>query len=300
MTRTPVHVVYVVGTPRSGSTLLTSLLGQRPGWFAAGEIRLMWRELETRRCGCGDLAITCPVWSRVIGRVAETYGEPRHVADLMQATTRMVALPRVHAAATLNEVSAETRRYAAVLRTTYHALAEVTGARVVVDSSKAVTEASLLRLLDDVGSSVAHTVRDPRAVVHSWRRAVRAGAVGTPDRPTWSIALRWVLTNTASEAVRRGHGDRAIQVRYEDLVGNPIGWADAVAALVPSHDVTTVPRPDDGSGHIVGGNPLRRRQTVVVREDRVWRHELDERARRQVSALTFPVRRRYGYPGGAP
>lgn len=300
MTRAPVHVVYIVGTPRSGSTLLTSLLGQRPGWFAAGEIRLMWKELDTRRCGCGALATTCPVWSRVIDRVAETYGEPRHVADLMHATTRMTALPRVTAAASLNEVSAETRRYAAVLRTTYRTLAEVTGARVVVDSSKAVTEASLLRLLGDVGSSVAHTVRDPRAVVHSWRRAVRAGAVGTPDRPTWSIALRWVLTNTAAEAVRRGHGDHAIRVRYEDLAADPMGWADAVAALVPPHGVTTIPWGGDGAGHIVGGNPLRRQQTVVVREDRAWQQELDERARRLVSALTFPVRRRYGYPGGAP
>jgi hypothetical protein len=292
-----VRVVYLVGTPRSGSTLLTSLLGQQPGWFAAGEIRLMWRELDTRRCGCGELATTCPVWSRVIDRVADTYGEPHHVADLMLATTRMASLPRIARADDLRGVSTEARRYAAVLRATYEAVVEVTGADVVVDSSKSVSEASLLRLTPGVDAYVAHTVRDPRAVAHSWRRAVARGATGTPDLPTWSIALRWVLTNTAAEVTLRGYRGRAGRVRYEDLAVDPHGQVAGIVSLVPAA-TTHADEAGAAAGHIVAGNQLRRQATVVVREDRAWVDEIDDRSLRQVSALTLPVRRHYGYVGG--
>lgn len=293
----PVHVVYVVGTPRSGSTLLTSLLGQQPGWFAAGEIRLLWRELDTRTCGCGLPATTCPVWGRVVDEVATTYGEPRHVADLMLATTRMAALPRISRADGLAAVSADARRYAAVLRTTYLTIAEVTGAGVVIDSSKAVSEASLLRLVPDVVPHVVHTVRDPRGVVHSWRRAVVAGAVGTPDLPPWSVALRWVLTNAASEVVRRGYEGRSTLIRYEDLARDADLHGETVLRTLGIPAMATPPALD-GTGHIVAGNQLRKQSAVVVREDRAWHDGMDARVRREVAALTLPVRRHYGYVGG--
>lgn len=289
-----VRVVYLVGTPRSGSTLLSSLLGQEPGWFAAGEIRLLWRELDTRRCGCGALALDCPVWGHVVERVAETYGEPHHVADLMSATTHMGALPRIARARTLAHVSPDTRRYAAVLRTTFRAVAEVTGARVVVDSSKSVAEASLLRLVPDLDPYLAHTVRDPRAVAYSWRRAVAQGAVGTPDRPPWSIALRWVLTNGASELTFAGYRDRAAHVRYEDLVVDPTAHVSAIRRLLPEEREPSA-AVAGAADHIVAGNRLRRQGVVDVREDRAWLTALDARAYRQVSALTRPVRRHYGY-----
>lgn len=288
------RVAYLVGTPRSGSTLVSSLLGEQPGWFAAGEIRLMWRELATRHCGCGELATACPVWSRVIDRVGDEHGDPHAIAELMDATTAMQALPRIRRAASLAELPTATRAYADVLRTTYRALTDVTGADVVVDTSKAVAEARLLGLVDGVRSTVVHTVRDPRAVTHSWRRAVAKGAIGTPDRPVWSIALRWVLTNAASEYTIADARDEAVRIRYEDLTVDPAPHVAAVRRAVgapPRSEATPHLR-----GHIVAGNSLRRASgPVEVRPDTRWRDDLPAGHARQVEVLTLPLRGRYDY-----
>ena len=49
------HVVYIVGWGRSGSTLLTAVLGELDGAFAAGELRMLWGRgvIGRRLCGCG-------------------------------------------------------------------------------------------------------------------------------------------------------------------------------------------------------------------------------------------------------
>lgn len=55
----------------------------------------------------------------------------------------------------------------------YAAAAEVTGARLLIDSSKRPSDAALLRLLPDVEPFYLQLVRDPRAVAFSWQRRKR-------------------------------------------------------------------------------------------------------------------------------
>ena len=39
----PVKVLFILGTTRCGSTILENVLGSAPGFFAAGEIHMLWR-----------------------------------------------------------------------------------------------------------------------------------------------------------------------------------------------------------------------------------------------------------------
>ena len=65
------RVLAIVGSDRSGSTLLDNMLGGVPGAFSAGEIRYMWERgfAEGRLCGCGRKIVDCDVWSKVIERL---------------------------------------------------------------------------------------------------------------------------------------------------------------------------------------------------------------------------------------
>ena len=62
-----VKVLYIAGWGRSGSTILTNLLGQVPGFFSGGELRYLWeRNLAGgHECGCGEAFLDCKIWSRV-------------------------------------------------------------------------------------------------------------------------------------------------------------------------------------------------------------------------------------------
>jgi hypothetical protein len=66
----PLRVVLVAGAGRSGSTLLTLLLGSLPETFAVGELRYLWQRcvVERRLCGCGRPLPECALWQSILLR----------------------------------------------------------------------------------------------------------------------------------------------------------------------------------------------------------------------------------------
>ena len=60
-------VLFVAGAGRSGSTLLSSVLGQSTGVVDVGEVWKMWRlrQEPDRFCGCGSRLDACPFWEAV-------------------------------------------------------------------------------------------------------------------------------------------------------------------------------------------------------------------------------------------
>ena len=67
-------VLSILGPGRSGTTILGNILGEVPGFFAAGEVRFVWQRglIERRPCGCGMPVPDCSVWSAVLRRLAVT------------------------------------------------------------------------------------------------------------------------------------------------------------------------------------------------------------------------------------
>ncbi|SDZ24640.1 Sulfotransferase family protein [Micromonospora pattaloongensis] len=301
---TPVRVLYLAGSGRSGSTLITTVLGQLDGVFAAGELRYLWQRgmMENRPCGCGAPFAECPLWSAV---VAELFGvDPARIAAGLRGRLRMRGLPgllRRHRAgarpvAPHPDDDAIAALYAAVAR---HA------GPVIVDSSKLPPYGALLGALPGVELRVLHVVRDPRATAFSWRR--RRGLDGTDDDrlmsrpPVWKAALLWLVWNGATLRLWAGRPDRYLRVRYEDFVAAPAettrriarfaGLAPAALPFTAAGTVRLAPT------HSVAGNPSRHRVgAVAITDDAEWRRALSRRAYAVVTALTAPLLRRFGYP----
>jgi hypothetical protein len=119
----------------------------------------------------------------------------------------------------------------------YLALATVTGADLIVDSSKVPAGAAVAAQIDGVDSYLLQMVRDPRAVAYSWMRTKVQ-----PDRkmPTQMVkhtaadsGMSWLAWNLLIEDVaRRGYPGRHIRLRYEDFIAGPEAAMAAVFALV--------------------------------------------------------------------
>ena len=176
-----VRVLYVAGWGRSGSTLLDRLLGQVPGVFSAGELRDIWQRgvMENRLCGCGAAFHDCEVW-RKVGEVAFGGWSELDVDDAQALRLRLDrpwSPPRVLGSRLTPELDEDVERYVGYLQRLYGAIAQVTDARLIVDSSKIPTYAMLLRRVPGMDLRALHLVRDPRGVVHSWQKTVvRGGA----------------------------------------------------------------------------------------------------------------------------
>jgi hypothetical protein len=118
-------------------------------------------------------------------------------------------------------------------------------------------------------------------------------------------AAMWMSDNVAIEAMRRVSRGQ-VTMRYESLVSAPaqeLARATAGEALeVAGADLARFGAASIAVGvqHSVAGNPVRMREGgVTLRADEEWRTAMSAADRRAVSAVTWPLLLRYGYPLGA-
>src|SRR4051812_19679397 len=276
----PPTVVYLGGFGRSGSTLVERVLGAAPGWVNVGELVDLARSVAPadERCGCGLPFSHCPVW-RQVGALA--FGGWDHVVlDRLVALHRSAARQR-HLPATLSRrtVPAALRELRSAYRAIYAAVAEVTGARVVVDASKGPALGLALASGDDLDVRLLNVVRDPRAVAWSWNRRVDRPHTSSGSEQMWRIpahrsAVQWSALQVEMEAIARFGRVRSARMRYEDFVADPVGaLGSATAALGVPLDAADLPVVDGTTvrlepSHGLSGNPSRFRSGgVVLRRD---------------------------------
>ncbi len=306
---TAVPVLYIGGWGRSGSTLLSHLLGGLDRMVAVGELRYLWQAgpATDELCGCGQSFSACPFW-QAVGE--EAFGgwdnvDIDEVLGLEAAVLRhrnipLLALPRL-----FPEHARKVERYAELTARVYAAILTVSGAEIVVDSTKNPPYAYFLRRAPGVGLRVLHLVRDSRGVVHSWMKRVERPEI-TGDSAyfdefsPWRAGIRWMECNLAFDVLRLR--TPTARMRYEALAAQPAAEvARAMHALGEEVDVSALA---DGSVEVAGqhsvrGNPMRfSHGRQRVRADEAWRRDMAGPVRRTVLALTWPLLWRYGYLRG--
>jgi hypothetical protein len=306
-----VRVLYVMGQDRSGSTILGSVLGSVDRFVHVGELRQLWFQgyIRGALCGCRLPTPDCPFWGRVVSSAGVPGPESAdRVVALGKEVLRLRRFP-ANLRSTLDAGPRDLRTYAGLFGRLYRAVAELTGAEVIVDTSKHATQAAVVSILPGVDVRFVHLVRDPRATAYSWQRVKPDPGQGPEGRlwrrPTGASARAWILSNLAGDLVRRRHGDRSLLLRYEDFVADPGESLDAILSLLgvgphrlPLLDQRTA---EIRQGHSISGNPSRfLTGPVALRPDAEWVDRQSARDRLLVTALALPFLRRYGYPVRVP
>lgn len=300
------RIISIAGSDRSGSTLLDTILGTVDGFFSAGELRYLWERgvLEQRKCGCGEPIPGCEVWGPVLAEMSAHRRDPDPrtiVKDLELLRTRYAPLAMAPLARSryLGHIQPIVDVYSRLLPV----VRDVTGSRVMVDSSKRPLYTFMLAQVPGVELTVVHVVRDPRAVAHSRNRYKRQldteeGRGMTQTSPLRS-ALSWAMWNVGVSSLAR-RLPRYIVVRYEDLIADPeatirrilgvAGVEDAATPFISGSTVTLQPN------HTVSGNPSRfTTGDVELRLDAAWERDMRPFDRRLVTTVTLPLLGRYGY-----
>ena len=300
-----VKVIAITGAGRSGSTILDNVLGGVPGAFSAGELRYLWQRglIERRLCGCSKPLPECELWPRILERAyPDGIDAAATVALTHYVRTRFTPAARI--GALHGWYHKKLLPLASVLDALYPAIAEETGARFIVDSSKLPTYTYLLTLVPSVDLRIVHLIRDPRAVAHSWERPktqldTAVARTMTKTGPARS-ALDWVVWNTTIRSLFAETSGGYLQLRYEDLITDPevsvrriLEMAGEAGAPTPHLHGNTV---ELLGNHTVSGNPGRfQRGTVELALDEAWRRDMPAGKRKVVERITAPVRRSFGY-----
>jgi hypothetical protein len=306
----PLRLLFIGGIGRSGSTLLDRMLGQVGGIWSVGELVHVWQRglAENNLCGCGARFLDCSFWRRV---GEEAFGgwdsvDVDGVLALKQAVDRNRFVPLMCLPGLWPPYRARLRRYLELLDRLYRAVAKVAGPVVIVDASKHVSHAFLVRRVPGIDLRVAHLVRDSRGVAFSWTRLLRRlevvdGEAMMATESPLRMSVRWTTHNALFHLLRRV-GVPTLLLRYEYLVRSP---GAELARLLDHVDQPAAPGELDfigdgwvelGTSHALAGNPMRFRQgRVPVRLDEEWRHKLSRGHRLVTVGSTWPLLLRYGY-----
>ena len=295
----PIRVLYVIGKGRSGSTLFDRLLGGLQGAVSTGELWKLWQRgvLGQEPCGCGTRLLDCEFWAPVLGPPLR--GQAEHIEALRAKELRWGRLPWLingrHSPGYLE--------LAETFAELYRRIQQQSGANVIIDSSKWPLHPGLLGDVPGVEPYAVLLLRHPYAVAHSWQRKKKYHGSSTQQWmkqfPAWHSGLSWSLRAEVSHMMLRRLGDRALWMRYEDLMASPKTQLERVRALLKldaSLDYVQGHTVQLGLDHTVGGNPNRFDDGAIkLRADTEWREHLVNRDRQQLRLITAATRRRFGY-----
>lgn len=298
-------LIYVVSATRSGSTLLDLLLGNHTQATSVGELRRLHEHLNDDGlcCTCGAPVAACPFWKDVGRELAqrdvtlETLATsipkpPRRLGllpDAVEVLPILAGRRMLGAAAGYMRPLDEALQAAENCWSVVDAVGEVTGARVIVDSSKWPAQFKLLYLLRPEQARAVHLVRDGRGVISSWIRRV--------GEPVWKLALSWTLNNLRAMLLLANlPKSRKLFVRYEDLCRDPEGTMRRICAFagLPFEDGVLVL--DKRDKHNIGGSPHRfdMAETRIVLDEK-WRTSLSQRQLAEFRRVGGWLNRALGY-----
>lgn len=221
-------VIYVMGAGRSGSTILGVTLGNCSGVFFAGELDRWFARSGVPRRAEPELR---RFWDQILPLVEDAQA-------LFDSRTGWIE--RSSAALDPRKLATRRRlrrRYRLGSERLYRAIASVTGATHIVDTSHYPLRARALQALPGVELYLLFLVRDPQRVVASLGRddVVERRF----DVPT-SNAYLWLTHLLATRVFLRHPRERRMFVRHEEFLADPDGvirqlldWAGSSAPPPP-------------------------------------------------------------------
>ena len=194
----PYSILYIAGYGHSGTTILDILLGSTPDAFSIGELTHLVRPGFLKEyCSCNTPIEECTFWSEVYERwhkkihfSPEEYRALRHAFD--NNKTYFSALRGRFAP------SAKFLRYAELTEALYDAIHEVSGAAVLIDSSKSPSRPLVLSHFAPV--RLLHVKRNFSGVANSEQKDIRVDLskgleAASPPKALHKVFAGWLTTN---------------------------------------------------------------------------------------------------------
>lgn len=280
-----------------------SVLGLAEDHVYVGEVRDVWRDglIKNEACGCGRKFRDCPFWTAVFERAFGGFDTPETqlAAKRINRINKWSAkLPLLWSAWRLPRGRPAKRDYANSLLKLYTAICEVSGARVIVDSSKTIRYGAMLAGTLGFDVTFTNLIRDPRGIVFSRLQRARyrdgslkPSAKGYGRTRVIQVVGKWMMRNALAARVLRRNG--GIRLLYEDFVKDQDWCLRNLLGEEAANRVTVILAKGVGEDivqHQIAGNFVR---GLKISPSQRWRAELPRFPRLLAGLLSAPLRRLY-------
>ena len=252
------QILYVMGTGRSGTTIMDILLSDNPRFLGAGEITHVFQDgiIDQKLCSCGQTMADCMVWGRVFTEMGtET---PADMVKLMRSMEAHITFPLV----ALRLLKRKKQQlYASINRRLFCRLAD-SDFDVVIDSSKYAGRGLLLARFFPQNVRVICVTRSPAGLINSFQKQ----DTEQPPKSLIATFAYYLYALACFSYCRLFLGKNFIPVKYEDMVSDPIGVLERIenrSGLDCSRSKDCLRNDDDLQvGHIITGNRIRKQGKV--------------------------------------
>ncbi|NOZ13288.1 MAG: sulfotransferase [Acidobacteria bacterium] len=264
------QILYVLGSGRSGSTLLDIILGSADGIFSCGELRRF-------RFNVGvplphpHRAEVVEFWKNISLKVSEKLSERKgtdweKLCHRIEYHTRFIAPWRFSGRAM--------ESYGKYVNTLADTIFEETGADWLVDSSKYPGRLLALLKVSKYPVSVIYLTRHPVGVVRSFSRM----DVEQPGKGFWAANHYYGVNGLlCCVAYRQVSAERRLKMRYENLVKKPEWSLAKIEKKFGMNMKIPISIAAAGEafriGHLVGGNRIRLNNEIFLKpleDDFAW------------------------------
>jgi hypothetical protein len=268
-----ITLIYVGGYGRSGSTVLSIMLGNIKGVFNGGEIAALskYMGISELGCSCGKKYVNCPVWGKIIN------GLPGGENFIHEMETIRQELEGVTVCTSkLGTTSRKQEEYASYIRRFFEEVVSVSESSVIVDASKTAYNTlyrhELLKKEVNVNVQHVHLLRGIKAVASSCKKGsntsmeLEGKTLPTPIRVVKSI-VGWYISNIA--ATNRSDMSNSVNVTYSEIINDEIDVLDRIlrSSVIDQkcekNSKTNVSTNKYTIGHMVGGNRLARNNDII-------------------------------------
>ena len=319
-------LAYLLAASHSGSTLLAMLLGAQPGACTAGELKATsLGDAASYRCSCRDRILDCDFWNQIAtAMAARGYADFQitragtNIFEIDSPYTRRLLAP-VYRGGTLEIIRDLALSFSPMWNAhladcndrnlaLIESLLDVTGAAVVIDSSKVALRLKYLLKIPGLDLRVIRVIRDGRAVAltytDDWTFAdskdpdMRGGGTGIRRPPLGSMiaaANTWKRSNESCDALTaRLPATQWTEVRYEDLCSDPEGTLKRLVTFL-NLDPDKVRLAFRAVPQHVIGNGMRMDSSSEVSLDERWKSHLCKEDLQVFDAIAGDLNRCYGY-----
>jgi hypothetical protein len=303
------------------------LLGAQPGSCTSGELKATsLGDSDTYRCSCREKIRNCPFWEQVSEAMAKR-GYPNF--DITAAGTSIFEfegtlvkrlLKPIYHGGVLETVRDVGLRFAPGWRSQslecarrnvalIASLQEVTGASVVVDSSKNALRLKYLLRIPELDVRVIRVKRDGRAValtyIDDWNFAdsadpeMRGGGTGErrllTRRSVEVAANSWKRSNESCDAlIATLPRDQWTEVCYEEICADPTAALKRLAGFLDLDPAGVTLDFRAQPQHVIG-NGMRMDTTSEIRLDERWKENLTTEELSIFDRVAGDLNRSYGY-----
>lgn len=271
-------IIYLLGRGRSGSTLISHVLGSQNDVLNVGELKNFWEyhcraDKMGRKCSDGLNLDNHPFWTKVRKELKSKINNE---------------FPNLKV-----KNNDEFQNYNSAM---FKAINKISGDEIIVDASKKFER--LKRLLK-VNNNIytIHIVRDPRAYAFSiMKYNKRALTKNIKPQSVWFKVVTWSVYNLFVKLYLKISRVRHVTIIYEDFVGQPENNLNQIFNFIGKNDMSinisfSEPQP------VFGGNVwFFESKNTKIQKDELYKSALTRKQWIKYTILSFPVLLFFGYP----